>query len=193
MRERLAIVSSVAVLVLTSACGYRALAAGPDAEGLHVILARSIVADAVASDEVVSGAREALARQGMLRPGGGYPRVEVEVLRVDESSEGIAAPSAALGSGAGGAPRARGTEVGVVARAWIVRVAGGPVERDTGDVRVFDAVGVDVAAGGSVEPRADLFHRQDAVRAAARRVGGELASMVLGLPVASDESMGRER
>ncbi|MEO6572310.1 MAG: hypothetical protein ABIP89_00630, partial [Polyangiaceae bacterium] len=74
-----------------SACGYRPLYSGAEAPRLHVTLARSVIADAIASDEVVSGVRATLAREGALAAGSGYPRVEVEVLRADERSEGVAA------------------------------------------------------------------------------------------------------
>jgi hypothetical protein len=181
---------------LLVACGYHAVHGGEGEARLHVVLARSIVADAVASDEVVSGAREELAREGVLAPGDGYPRLEIEVLRVDESSEGIASPSSpslsSVGSGAGGAPRARATEVGFVARAWLVRSMGAAPERDTGDVRAMDLVGADVSST-LPDPRADLFHHEDALRAVARRLGTRLASRVLGHPAASDEAIGRER
>ena len=184
----------VLVAVLLGAapgCGYRALR-GPAGEHLHVALSRAIVADAVAGDEVVSGLREGLAREGALAAGDGYPRVEVEVLRADESSEGIASPSTALGAGAGGAPRSRATEVAFVARAWLVRTRDGAPVRDTGDVRAMDLVATDVTAG-SPDPRADLFHHEDALRAVARRVGQRLAARLLGHPVAADEAIGRER
>jgi hypothetical protein len=175
-----------------SSCGYHAVYGGEDAGGLHVVLARSLVADAVASDEVVSAVREELAKEGALAAGEGYPRVEVEVLRADEASEGIAAPSAALGAGAGGAPRARATEVGFVARAWVVRAANGERERDTGDVRAMDLVASEVT-GGVANARADAFHHADALRAVARRVGQRLALRLLGNPTAGDEGVGRER
>jgi hypothetical protein len=177
---------------LVAGCGYHAVHGGTDEQRLHVVLARSIVADAMASDEVVSGAREELAREGVLAAGDGYPRVEIEVLRADESSEAVADPSSVVGSGAGGAPRARATEVGFVARAWLVRSPGAAPERDTGDVRAMDLVGADVSSTRP-DPRADLFHHTDALRAVARRLGTRLASRVLGHPTSSDESIGRER
>ncbi len=79
---------------------------------LHVKLVRTKITDSVASDEVTAGLREALARAGELEGGEGYPRIEVEVLRADEASEGITAGAAA--------PVARATDVGLAARAWIV-------------------------------------------------------------------------
>jgi hypothetical protein len=165
---------------------------GHDAERFHVILSRSIVADAMAAAEVVSGAREALAKEGALAGGDGYPRIEVEVLRTDESSEGIAAPNdAGIGGSQGGGPRARATEVGLVARAHLVRAPGGPEERDTGDVRAMDLVASDFALGAP-DPRSDALHHEDALRVVAHRLGERLALRILGVPTASDEGMGRE-
>ena len=162
-------------------CGYgpvyRGYGVGSPAR-LHVTLLRTLVADAVASDEVASGAREELARRGALEDGDGYPRVEIEVLRADESSEGIA-------SGIGG-PVARATNVAVAARAWIVRAAGAPPERDTGDLRAQDVIAVDEKLG-ELDPRSSGFHHADALRAAARRLGRKLAHRVLGEPAASED------
>jgi hypothetical protein len=193
--------------VLAAACGYHAVYGG-QAERLSVVLARSLTPDAVASDEVVSGVRETLAREGALAAGDGYPRVEVEVLRADEASEGVAAPSIELGGslgtpGANGVsaatgPRARATEVGLVARACLVRSKGGPCERDTGDVRAMDLAASGIVPGTSVTAAApdvasDSFHHRDVARGVGKRLGAELAMHILGEPVATDEAVGRER
>jgi hypothetical protein len=171
-------------LLLLAGCGYRALYAESEGERIHVALARSFVANAAAADEVLSGAREQLAKEGALAPGDGYPRLEIEVLRTDESSEGVSAVA--------GAPRARATEVGMVARAWIVRAKDAPPERDTGDVHAMDVVTLDTRLG-QLDPRADALHHEDALRAVARRVGRRIALRVLGFPIAADEGIGRER
>ena len=55
-----------ALAVLCTACGYRAVYGGEGGERLHVVLARSVVVDAIAAGEVVSGVREELARAGAL-------------------------------------------------------------------------------------------------------------------------------
>ena len=93
----------------------------------------------------MAGLREELVRAGTLEAGDGYPRVEVEVLRADESSEGIVAQS--------NAPVSRATDVGLAARAWIVRAAGAPPESDTGDMRAQVTIAVDETALGP-DPRA---------------------------------------
>ncbi len=170
--------------VVLVGCGYRPLYAESEGERLHVALARSFIADAVAADEVVSGVRDQLAREGALATGEGYPRLEIEVLRADESSEGVSAES--------GVPRARATEVGLVARAWVVRAREGERERDTGDIRAMDVVGLDTV-GEKLDPRRDVLHHGDALRAVARRVGRRIALRVLGHPVAVDEGIGQER
>ncbi len=166
--------------LLVLSCGYHTVYS-PDAPRLHVRLTRTLVPDAVAADEVATGARQELARAGMLEAGDGWPCVEVEVLRADEASEGIAA-------GATG-PAARATEVALVARAWIASSPEAPPESDTGDMRAAETIGVDQVPGTrGPDPRANAFHRADALRAAARRLGRQLARRVLGFPAASDEA-----
>jgi len=159
-------------LSLVAACGYQPVYAGQP-ERLHVKVVRSAVPDAIAADEVASGVREELARLGALSPGEAYPRVEIEVLRADETSQGIRA--------AAGQPVARGTDVALVARAWIARGPDAPVEGETGDLRAEDTAAVDGDA------RAANLHHADALRAAARRLGHALGARVLGLPASSDE------
>jgi hypothetical protein len=189
--------SRLAVFLLFSlSCGYRPVYA-PDAPRLHVKLVRTLVPDAIASAEVATGVREELARAGMLEAGDGWPRVEVEVLRADEASEGIAAGA--------NAPVARGLDVALVARAWVVPSPGAEPESDTGDMRAEETIAVDTTpiaspqsgapAGGGVlpgasDPRASTFHYADALRAAARRLGRGLTRRVLGLPAASDDAPG---
>ena len=156
-------------------CGYHA-AYGVQGR-LHVTVLRALVPDAIAADEVASGVREELAREGALEAGDGYPRVEIEVLREDEQSEGVAAGA--------GAPVARGTAVGLVARAWIMASPDGPPADDTGDMQAREAIAVDLAAG-QPDPRASAFHHADALRAAARRLGRTLGARLVGRPVASE-------
>jgi hypothetical protein len=173
-------------------CGYHAVYGGQDGERLHVKVMRSMVPDAIAADEVAAGVREQLAREGALEAGEGYPRVEIEVLRADETSEGIAAGTGAAGAAA---PVARGTGVALVARAWLARSPDAPPERDTGDVRAEESIAVDeIAQAGqpgpttALDPRASSFHRADALRAAGRRLGRKLALRVTGQPAASEDT-----
>ncbi len=157
---------AIGLLCFVSSCGYQAVYGDSALARLHVRLVRTLVSDAVASDEVLSGMREELARMGALEGGDGYPRAEVEVLLADEGSEGIVAVD--------GGPAARGTDVGLVARAWIVRAPGESPESDTGDVRADDTVAVD-ETGGTLDLRATAFHEADALRASGHRLGRSLA------------------
>jgi hypothetical protein len=164
---------------------------------LHVRLANALVADPVVSEEVLSGVREGLVRLGALEAGDGYPRIEVEVLRVDRESAGIAAGEA----GTSPPPVARGTSGAVVARAWLVAAPGAPRESDSGDMRAEDVIAVDQRFGGPLagtgavaipgpllpNPLASGFHSADALRASARRLGQRLARKVVGLPAASED------
>ncbi len=169
------------LLVGGSSCGYRAVYATAAEARLHVKLLRTLAPDSVASDEVAAGVRDELARAGMLEPGDGYPRAEIEVLRSDEASEGIAASS--------GEPVARATDIGLVARAWVARAAGAVPEQDTGDLRAQEVIAVDETNGGAGmrDPRASAFHTADALRAAARRLGRKLARRLMGHPAASED------
>lgn len=159
--------------VLLAACGYQPVHEARGDEKLSVALATSMVPDAAVTDEVLVGLREELAKNGALASSDAYPRCEVEVLRADEASEGIAAE--------GGQPSARATRVGIVARAWVVRAKDGPRERDTGDVRTMETIST---AG---DARTATFRHSDALKAASRRAGRRLASRVIGLPSASDD------
>lgn len=188
--------SLVALLavVFASACGYRPLYAGAQGdERLAVTGITPLVADASVVAEVEAGVRAGLARAALLRGGGGYPRVVVEVLRIDTQSEGIAAvpggvrPPDVGGVSIGGVgplqPLARGTRVGVVARAWLERSEGGPKERQTGDLRTVDVMQLEGDA------RLEALRLDDTSRAAARRLGEKLARRVLGEPEAPDDGM----
>jgi hypothetical protein len=167
----------LALLACAAGCGYRPLheVNAGEASRFHIALVRADVADPTAADEVASGAREELAKEGALAAGEGYPRVEIEVLRADETSDAVAAAAGAA------KPAARATEVGLVARAWIVADAGGPKLRDTGDVHAEDLVGAEADA------RVDALRHADALRAVARRMGARLARKVLGEPVVQEE------
>jgi hypothetical protein len=160
------------------ACGYHPVYGAGPTERLHVMLVRARVPDPVASEEVASGMREGLAQAGSLAPGDGFPRAEIEVLKTDESSE-------AMTVGTTG-PMARATDVGILARAWVVSNAGGQRERDTGDIRADEVIAVD-RIQGVLDPRGSAFHEADALRAAARRLGLKLASKLLGDAAASEE------
>ena len=156
-------------------CGYHAVYSGDPPRGtLSVAVAKSSIPDPEIVQEVLGGLRSELARSGVLRAGRAYPRLVLEVVRVDERGSGIAA--------AGDAPLARGSRVGVVARAWVEDRPGAP-GRDTGDVRRT----ADSAAGPTA--LGDATRVRDALRSAARDAGRALAQRLLGQPAAAEEPL----
>jgi hypothetical protein len=158
------------VALLLAGCGYHLVHAGSSAGGPFAVTLGAVRSpDAALAAVAEEGARAELSRAGMLGAGAGAPAVlEVELVRVDETSEGIAL--------AAGAPLARAVRVTAVGRARVRRPGGGPAERETGDVEVSETV----ARAGSVGGAA--VARDEAGRAAARRLGEALARRVLGLP-----------
>jgi hypothetical protein len=159
-----------AIAIGLAGCGYRLVHAPADPLGpFEVVAGRAYVPDAGAALAMEEGARAELSRAGALGTGGGT--IEVELLRIDMESEGIAAGH--------GVPLARGVRIVAVGRAR-VRRAGGAVERDTGDVRAGEAAGL-----GSDAARALATH-DEAARAAARRLGEVLVRRLLGFPEPGD-------
>lgn len=165
-----------AALALPS-CGYHsAYAGGPPRARLTVASAELTSPHVGALDAALAGAREELSHHGALTAGSGYPRMVVELVRVDEVAVGIrAAP--------GPAPLASGSSVGVTARAWVQSSPGGDPEGGSGDVRRV----VTVAQGA--EPLAGRQAFEEATLAAARLVGQALARRVLGIVEPAVEPM----
>ncbi len=184
MKRRFSIQSScglvLAALMLSSGCGYSSVRRA-ESERLHVVLKSTEVADALVTESVLSGVKSALADEGALAPGDGFPRVEVEVLRADETSEGILRG----GSPGSAVPVARGTEVAVVARAWVIASRGAHASLETGDMRASDLLTVQGSAESSI-----VAH-SDGQRAAATRLGRALGRRILGNPSLSEDPIGR--
>jgi hypothetical protein len=156
-------------------CGYRPLRSFPAAAGeLSVVAGPSQVPDVTLVGDAVYGAQTAIAREARLGQGG-YPRLIVELVRVDERSSGI--------KDLKGQPLARGASLGLLGRAWVLDAPGAGARFDTGDIRVA----TDFAA--EADPRVDTLRRDDALRSLARRLGETLASRVLGLPTPLDERL----
>ena len=175
MRRPVALAASGALagtLALALAgCGYRLVHAPDDPLGPFVVVAGRVhVPDAPAVASAEEGARAELGRAGQLASGGGGARVEIEVLRIDETSEGVAlAPGKT-------APLARGVRVTVIGRARLRRAGSDVVERDTGDVRASEVAARADGAGAGALVRDELG------RAAARRLGEALVRRLLGVP-----------
>lgn len=124
----------------------------------------------------VDGLRGTLASNDAHTWSDGYPRVELEVLRVDERPLGILAEQV-------GEPRARGSQVSVTAQAWVVSAAGAERSRETGDVRRSAAYGHAPSAA------ADSVEREKALRRAAREAGQALGERILGFPSVTDDRL----
>jgi hypothetical protein len=132
-----------------------------------VVTGRVVTASFEAAEQAAAGVRSELQPAGAL--GSGYPKVIVEVLRIDERSIGV---SSTTGDG----PLARGTELVIVGRAHVVEHGDAPPSRDTGDLSRASQY----ASGSS--PAADGAARSRAVRDAARSLGKALGRALLGLP-----------
>jgi hypothetical protein len=173
----------VALLALAlglAGCGYEPVYGGErPSQRLSVVAAAHRTPNLRAVQGVLSGVREELAREGLLAPGEGYPRVVVEVLRVDEASAAVLAD----GAGDGARPRAGGSSVGVVARGWVLPKEGAQAIRDTGDVRRVRQL----AAGRS--PRTDARAFDELVSNVARETGSSIARRITGEAEPSLEPM----
>jgi hypothetical protein len=159
------------LILATSGCGYRAAYGSSDARRYGVVAGHYATSSFEAVQAAVGGVRSELSAAGAL--GHGFPRVVVEVLRVDERSIGV-------GSTSNGTPLARGSEIVVVGRAQVFESESGPATSDSGDI----SRAAQYASGAT--PSANATARAQAVRDAARAVGKALGRAVLGLPVPAE-------
>jgi hypothetical protein len=147
-------------------CGYHPVYGGAGRPRYEVVTGRVATSSFEAAQHAVAGVRSELQPAGAL--GSGFPRVVVEVLRVDERSIGVSSTS--------NGPLARGTEVVIVGRARVLERSDATPSLDTGDM----SRAAQYAAGSS--PAADSAARSRAVRDAARSLGKALGRALLGLP-----------
>ena len=162
----------VGLLVLPLAgCGYHLVHDAGMREGGPFVVTGSVsrAPSASLAAAVEEGARAELARSKMLAGAGAAAAIEVELIRVDETSEGIAV-------GSGGAPLARAVRVTAVGRAAVRRPGGAPAEHQTGEVQASEVAARAGSVGGAV------VTAEEAGRIAARRLGEALVRRVLGLP-----------
>jgi len=155
-------------------CGYHAVYASAPADRLSVGLGQLLIPDTVAAQAALNGVRAEFAAAGRLADAAAYPRVMVDVLRVDELSRAIHVE--------GAAPRASGMSIGVTVRARLIEHPEQEPSSDSGDVRRAAVV------TGYSDPRADRAAYELAVRAAAERAGKAAARILLGIPEPADES-----
>jgi len=153
-------------LWMLGGCGYGPVYGGQTGERYEVVTGPVATSAFEAVQAAAAGVRSELGPAGAL--GSGYPRLVVEVLRVDERSIGVRALNET--------PLARGSEIVVVGRAHVIERADARPTRDTGDL----SRAVQFAAGTT--PTADAAARSRALRDAARSLGKALGRAVLGLP-----------
>lgn len=158
----------------TGGCGYHPVYGDSAAAAIGVGAGQILVPDTVAAQAALSGARSELAAAGRLSGAAGYPRLVVDILRVDELSRGIHVQN--------GAPAAGGMSIAVVVRARLLNAPEQEASADSGDVRRTAQL------SGSADPRADSAARDSAARDAAERAGRAAARLVLGIPEPADES-----
>ena len=153
-------------------CGYHPVYGGaPPSVRLAVVSATNKVAEPVAIDAALDGARATLASEAALDSGSGYPRLVVEVLRIDEVGRGLfAEPGATQPVGS------RGAGIAVTVRGIVQPAPGSAAARDSGDIRRS------VTYAHRNDARFDALSRREAVRAAAYEAGRALARRVLGEP-----------
>ena len=150
-----------------SGCGYQAVYGSSEGLRYDVVAGRVATSSFEVAQAATAGVRSELEPAGAL--GAGYPRVVVEIVRIDERSIGVRNAGTA-------SPLARGTEVVVVGRAHVQERPEAAPTRDTGDF----SRSAQFAAG--VTPSADAASRSRALRDAARSLGKALGRAVLGLP-----------
>lgn len=162
--------------LLLPSCGYVPAYGGtrPSAR-LSVVAAPSRVAEGGAFAAVLAGVRQELSRAGVLNSGSEYPRVVVELVRLDERGTGQ------LEQGNNWA-LARGTIVGLTARAWVEEKPSEAV-RDTGDIRRTSSY--------DTKPNStdDLISRDAALESTGRHLGEALARRILGEVEVTQEPM----
>jgi hypothetical protein len=141
---------------------------------LSVTVGQTLVPDTSAIQAVLSGARLELAAAGRLADGNRFPRLVLDVLRMDEASRGVHVQS--------GQPAGSGMSVAVVVRARLLLAADQEPALDTGDIRRA------VQLASTADPRADSAAYDQASRAAAERAGRAAARVALGIPEPNDES-----
>jgi hypothetical protein len=160
----------VVLAAACAGCGYHlANAAGASGGPISIVGGPSTTPDAALAGAAEAGARAELARADALGGSGAPREIMIEILRVDEAAEAIHA-------GIGGVPTASAVRVTALGRARLRRRDTGAVERETGNLHVTEtAARAPSVAAGAVT-------RDEAGRAAARRLGEALVRALLGRP-----------
>jgi hypothetical protein len=159
---------------LLGGCGYRAVYGQPASERLSVQVGQVLIPEPLAVQAAASGVRSELAAAGLLASSGQFPRLVLDVLRVDELSRGIHVQS--------GQPRASGMSIALTVRARVFQAENQEPRLDTGDLRRS------VQVTGDSDPRVDSAAYDAALRTAAEHAGRAVARIALGIPEPNDEA-----
>jgi hypothetical protein len=159
--------------VLLAGCGYHSVYGQATSEKLSVQVGQVLIPESLAAQAAASGARSELAAVGLLASGSQFPRLVVDVLRVDELSRGIHVQD--------GQPRASGMSIALTVRGRIFQAENQEPRLDTGDLRRS------VQVTGDADPRVDSAAYDTALRSAAEHAGRAVARAALGIPEPNDE------
>jgi hypothetical protein len=159
---------------LAAGCGYHSVYAQPSSQRLSVQLGQILIPEPLAAQSAAGGARSELAAAGLLGSDLEFPRLVIDVLRVDELSRAIHVEA--------GHPVAGGMSIAVVIRARVFAADGQEPTLDTGDIRRA------VQETGDSDPHIDSAAYDVALRSAAERAGRAAARAALGIPEPGDEA-----
>jgi hypothetical protein len=160
--------------VLLSGCGYRSVYGQPGSERLTVQIGQVLIPEPLAAQAAASGVRSELAAAGLLASGAQFPRLVLDVLRVDELSRGIHVQA--------GQPRAAGMSIALTVRGRVFQAENLEPRLDTGDLRRS------VQLSGDSTARTDSSAYDAALRSAAERAGRAVARIAIGIPEPNDEA-----
>ena len=159
--------------MLLAGCGYHSVYSQPASQKLSVQVGQVLIPEALAAQAAASGARSELAAAGLLS-NGGFPRLVLDVLRVDELSRGLHVQD--------GQPRSGGMSIALTVRGRVFQAENQEPRLDTGDVRRS------VQVSGDADPRVDSAAFDAALRSAAESAGRAVARAALGIPEPNDET-----
>jgi hypothetical protein len=159
--------------VVLAGCGYQPVYAPSAPDKLSVQVGQVLIPEALAAQAAASGARSELAAAGRLTSGSQFPRLVLDVLRVDELSRGVYVQD--------GQPRAGGMSIALTVRGRVLQAENQEPRLDTGDVRRS------VQVSGDADPRLDSAAYDAALRSAAESAGRAVARAALGIPEPNNE------
>jgi hypothetical protein len=160
--------------VLLTGCGYHSVYGQPASERLSVQVGQVLIPEPIATQAAANGVRSELAAAGLLANDAQFPRLVIDILRVDELSRGIYVQA--------GQPRAAGMSIALTVRGRVFQAENQEPRLDTGDLRRS------VQLSGDPDSRADSAAYDVALRSAAEHAGRAVARIALGIPEPNDEA-----